>query len=89
MATPTAQKARGYLDKPLETALTVLACFTDGKPHDYQEVAQETGLHHNTVRQVVNALERGGYPLQFTNAMVKNTLGRPTTTIQKRKVVKQ
>jgi predicted ArsR family transcriptional regulator len=88
LATPAAQKARGYLDQPLETALLVLACFADGKPHDYAEVAEETGLHHNTVRQVVNALDRGGYPLRFTNAMVRSSAGRPTTTIQQRRVAK-
>ena len=82
LATPTAQKARGYLDAPLERALEVLACLGDGKPHDYEEMAQDVGLHPNTVQQIINALDRGGYPLTFTYAMVREKTGRKPVAVQ-------
>jgi len=87
LATPTAQAARGYLDAPLESALLVLAHFSDGKPHDYEEIAEATGMHQNTVRQIVRALERGGYPLQFTYAEVRDasTGRKPIAVSLKRK----
>lgn len=81
LATPTAQQARGYLLEPLETALTILAVFSDGKPHDYEEVAEKTGFHHTTVRQVIRSLERGGYPLQFTYGEVKARTGRKPVAV--------
>lgn len=89
LATPTAQAARGYLDAPLETALKVLDCFADGKNHDYQEISDATGIHGNTVRQIVRALELGGYPLQFTYAAVKAPTGRKPVAIATRKPTKR
>lgn len=85
LATPVAQNARGYLDKPLETALRILDQFADGKPHDYQEVAESTGIHPNTVQQCINALARGGYPLQFTFGEVRKTTGRKPVAIHKKR----
>jgi uncharacterized protein YerC len=84
LATPTAQSARGYLDAPLETALKVIDCFADGKPHDYEEISEMSGIHQNTVRQIIRALEIGGYPLQFTYAAMKATTGRKPVAIKKR-----
>ena len=83
LGTPTAQKARGYLDAPLERALEVLDCLGDGNPHDYKEMAQDVGLHPNTVQQIINALDRGGYPLTFTYAMVKEKTGRKPVAVQR------
>lgn len=85
LRTPIAQQARGYLASPLETALKVLDAFADGKPHTYEEIAEDTGFAINTVKQVLQALEEGGY------GFIKSpTLGyqpgpeggRPTTSIQ-------
>lgn len=88
LTTPTAQKARGYLAPPLETALKVLDCFADGKPHGFEEVAEDTGLAANTVKQVIRSLKKGRYPFTFTYAEVKTT-GRPPLAIQKKKVSRQ
>lgn len=85
LATPTAQDAKGYLDKPLETALKILDQFADGKPHNYQKISEATGIHPTTVQQVVNALDRGGYPLQFTFGAVRKTTGRKLVAIHKGK----
>lgn len=85
LATPVAQQARGYLDPPLERALEVLACFADGKPHEYQEIAEATGLHINTCKGIIRALERGGYPLQFTYSEIKATTGRPPVAVHKKR----
>jgi DNA-binding transcriptional ArsR family regulator len=87
LATPVAQQARGYLDPPLERALEVLAIFADGKPHNYQEISEATGLHPNTASGIIRALERGGYPLQFTYAEVKDSSpGRPAVLVKKGKI---
>lgn len=83
LETRTAQDARGYLDPPLERALEVLDCMSDGQPHDYEEIANEIGLNRNTVQQIINALDRGGYPLTFTYAMVKEKTGRKPVAVQK------
>lgn len=83
LATPTAQAARGHLDDPLETALKVLDCFADGKPHDYAEISETTGIHQNTVRQIIKALDMGGYPLQFTYAEIRSKpIGRKPIAIK-------
>lgn len=85
LATPTAIAARGYLDAPLETALKVLDCFADGNSHDYEEISELTGIHYNTVSQIIKALEAGGYPLQFTYAELKAPTGRKPIAVSKRK----
>ena len=64
LASATAQDARGYLDKPLETALDVLDCIQQ-EPRSYEEISEETGLALNTIKQVLQALKAGGYPLVF------------------------
>ena len=84
LVTPTAQAARGYLDQPLETALKVLDCFADGKPHSYEEISETTGMHINTVKQIIRALEEGGYPLTFTYAEVKAVTGRKPIAVQRK-----
>lgn len=87
--TPTAQAARGYLDAPLETALKVLDCFADGKAHDYEKISEATGIHINTIRQIIKSLEEGGYPLQFTYAELKAPTGRKPVAIAAKKKRKQ
>lgn len=67
LRTPTARQARGYLDKPLELTLRVLDSFADGRPHHPDEIAESTGLNINTIKQVLSALDRGGYGLLFTS----------------------
>jgi hypothetical protein len=66
LSTPTAQKSRGYLDPPLESALRVIDCFKHCQPQDAIEVAKLVKMHPNTVRQIINALRKGGYSLQFS-----------------------
>jgi transposase len=78
LATPTAKQAKGYLDQPLETALKVIDCF-DGDA-TCEAIAERTGLHINTVRNVVAALRRGGYPLSAENGPIRR-LGRPALVI--------
>lgn len=88
LRTPTAQQARGYLAPCLETALKVLDAFADGKPHDYDEVAEITGFNHQTCRQVLHALNRGGYGLTFSPSLGYQPIpegGRPTVTAQTKK----
>lgn len=85
LATPTAQQARGYLDAPLESALKVISAFADGQQHDYEELAEITGMHSQTVQQIIRALDRGGYPLQFTHAALKMPTGRKPVTVRKKK----
>jgi len=84
LATSTAQSARGYLDSPLETALLVLDQFADGKARDYAEISEATGLHDSTVRQIIRALDHGGYPLQFKYADFRSKIGRKPVSIQKK-----
>ena len=78
LSTPTAKQAKGYLDQPLETALRVIEALGPGAT--YEGMAQQTGLHLNTVRNVVAALRRGGYPLSDEDGPI-STLGRPSLVI--------
>ena len=78
LGTPTAKQAKGYLDQPLETALRVIEALVPGAT--YENIAQQTGLHLNTVRNVVAALRRGGYPLSDEDGPI-STLGRPSLVI--------
>jgi hypothetical protein len=82
LATPTAQAARGYLDLPLESTLKVLDCFADGLPHSYEEIAEMIGMHDQTVRQIIRALDEGGYSLTFTYAEMKANTGRKPVAVQ-------
>lgn len=85
LRTPTAQTARGYLDQPLETALKVLDCFADGKPRHPDQVAEELGLSETTVKQVLSALNRGGYGLIFSPSQgwtPSRVGGRPPIEVQ-------
>ena len=44
------------------------------KPKTYKELADFTGLHHNTVRQKLLALKRGGFPIGISgNSSVFST----------------
>jgi len=89
LRTPTAQQARGRLTKCLETALKVLDAFADGKPHDYEEVAEITGLHKQTCSQVLAALHRGGYGLTYSESQGYQPTsqgGRPPAAVQTKKV---
>jgi hypothetical protein len=61
LSTPIAQQARGYLDPTLETALVVMDAVKSRDRPGYAEIAVDTGLHINTVRRVVRALDAGGY----------------------------
>jgi hypothetical protein len=78
LGTPTAKQAKGYLDQPLESALKVIEAFGPGAT--YESMADQTGLHINTVRNVVAALRRGGYPVSNEDGPVRN-LGRPSLVI--------
>jgi len=78
LATPTAKHAKGYLDQPLETALRVIEALGPGAT--YESIAQRTGLHINTIRNVVAALRRGGYPLSNEDGPISK-LGRPSVVI--------
>jgi predicted ArsR family transcriptional regulator len=79
LASPEAMAARGYLAPPLETALQILGCL-GARALEYEEIAEETGINENTVRQVINALIQGGYPLQVHYIGLSKT-GRKTATI--------
>lgn len=85
LSTPTAQNARGYLDKPLETALKVIDQFADGKAKDYEEIAEAIAISPRTVSQIINALNQGGYPLQFTYGAVKASTGRKPVAVVAKK----
>lgn len=82
LATPTAIAARGYLDSPLEAALKVLDCFADGEQHDYEEIAEMTGMHKNTVSQIIRALDEGGFPLKFSYSALTAKTGRKPIIIR-------
>jgi biotin operon repressor len=85
LKTPAAQAARGYLAKPLETALRVIDCLADGNQHTYEEIAEQCDLNVETVKQIIRALETGGYPIQFTYEAFKE----PGKTGRKRSLVKR
>jgi hypothetical protein len=66
LRTPDAIAARGHLMLCLETAFLVLDVFADGNAHDYEEVAELTGRNKQTCRQILHALNEGGYGFVFS-----------------------
>lgn len=92
LRTPTAKAARGYLARPLESALKVLDCLEDGKPHTHEEIAEMSGMNEKSVRQILAALDRGGYGLTFSPSLgwkPKPQGGRPIVAAQTRQGVKR
>lgn len=81
LGTESAQKARGYLDPPLELALKVIDCIPEKEETGatIEEIAQELQININTVRQILRALIQGEYPLlrESYTGYTKLRRGRP------------
>jgi hypothetical protein len=61
-----AKAAKGYLDRPIETALKVVSVIEKGpNPKTYEEIAEEARLTIDTVGAIVRAIKKGGYPLEI------------------------
>jgi O6-methylguanine-DNA--protein-cysteine methyltransferase len=84
LATPSAISARDYLEPPYQLALRIIDQFADGTSKDLDQLTELTGINKETIRQYLRALEKGGYPLQFTYAAIKAKTGRKPVVIRAR-----
>ncbi len=64
------------MDKGTRATIKMVQLITE-KSLTYEEIAEETGQHPNTVIQKLNALSRGGFPLNLTNTTAIAETGRP------------
>jgi response regulator of citrate/malate metabolism len=66
------------LHPTVKTALNILDSITL-KSLTYEEIADICQLHHNSVRQILNALEEGGCRISLTEKTAFAPTGRPRT----------
>lgn len=57
---PLQVKIRPYLDRPYQLALGILDCCDSAQPRTVREIAQLSGVAHETARQVLQTLKEGG-----------------------------
>lgn len=74
------------LSEGIQSTIEILRLI-ENRELTYQEIAEEMGLHENTIRQKLLALVESDYPgLDISETTAIATTGRPRTLVKKEKI---
>lgn len=82
-----AQASRKWLQRPIQRSLQIIeALEMHEQPMYYDELAELTGLHWQTAYATVQALIRGGYPVETVPAPEGRADSVPAVMVRLKKV---